>query len=79
MSPSAIPAGEKSTVRAASWQPSKPERPEPREHRLTNMPESPPMGAYIESYRRSLDDPEGFWREAAGGIDWDVEPSQILD
>ena len=43
------------------------------------MPDSPPMGAYTESYRRSLDDPEGFWREAAGAIEWDVEPSQILD
>ena len=43
------------------------------------MPDSPPMGAYTESYRRSLDDPEGFWREAAGAIEWDVEPLQILD
>ncbi|MBR93825.1 MAG: hypothetical protein CMH42_01720 [Micrococcales bacterium] len=34
------------------------------------------MGAYIESYRRSLDDPEGFWREAVGAIEWDVEPSR---
>ncbi len=30
-------------------------------------------------YRRSLDDPESFWGEAAGGIDWDRPPSQILD
>ena len=36
------------------------------------------MGAYIESYRRSLDDPEGFWREAAGAIEWDVELSRPL-
>ena len=36
------------------------------------MPDSPSVGAYIESYRRSLDDPEGFWREAAGAIDWDT-------
>jgi propionyl-CoA synthetase len=31
------------------------------------------MGAYEQTYRRSIDDPEGFWREAAADIDW-VEP-----
>jgi propionyl-CoA synthetase len=30
-------------------------------------------------YRRSLDDPEGFWGEAAGAIDWDVPPGRVLD
>ena len=29
------------------------------------------MGRFDEVYRRSLDDPEGFWAEAAAAIDWD--------
>ncbi len=37
------------------------------------------MGAYEQAFRRSIDDPEGFWREAARAIDWDREPEQILD
>ena len=37
------------------------------------MPDSPSMGAFIKSYRRNLDDPEEFWREAAGAVDWDTE------
>jgi propionyl-CoA synthetase len=37
------------------------------------------MGAYREAYRRSIDDPEGFWREAAGAIDWTRPPQRILD
>jgi propionyl-CoA synthetase len=37
------------------------------------------MGRYEETYRRSLDDPDGFWAEAAAAIDW-VEPWQrVLD
>jgi propionyl-CoA synthetase len=35
--------------------------------------------AYSDTYRRSLEDPDGFWREAARAIDWYVEPKQILD
>lgn len=34
---------------------------------------------YEREYRRSLADPQEFWREAARLIDWDVEPDQILD
>ncbi len=34
---------------------------------------------YEREYRRSLADPQEFWREAAQLIDWDVEPDQILD
>ncbi|MEM9302865.1 MAG: acetyl-coenzyme A synthetase N-terminal domain-containing protein, partial [Pseudomonadota bacterium] len=30
-------------------------------------------------YRRSLDDPEGFWGEAAKGVDWDRPWDQVLD
>src|SRR5881409_3961827 len=37
------------------------------------------MGRFDEIYRRSLDDPEGFWAEAAAGIDW-LEPwERVLD
>ena len=28
--------------------------------------------AYDEAYSRSLEDPEGFWADAASGIDWKV-------
>ncbi len=37
------------------------------------------MGAYDESYRRSLADPEGFWLEAADAISWVWPPTQALD
>ena len=41
------------------------------------------MGArtsrYHEVYRRSLADPEGFWREAAADIDWIKSPERIFD
>jgi propionyl-CoA synthetase len=37
------------------------------------------MGRYEDVYRRSLADPEGFWAEAAGAIDW-IEPwHKVLD
>ena len=36
-------------------------------------------GAFDRAYRRSLDDPEGFWADAARDIDW-IEPwDQVLD
>jgi propionyl-CoA synthetase len=37
------------------------------------------MARYDDVYRRSLKDPEGFWREAAGLIDWVRDPERILD
>jgi propionyl-CoA synthetase len=37
------------------------------------------MGAYEQTYRRSLHDSEGFWREAAAAVDWTVEPARVLD
>ncbi len=37
------------------------------------------MPTYDDIYRRSLDDPDGFWAEAAQDIDWFVQPKQILD
>ena len=35
--------------------------------------------AYDEAYRRSLDDPEAFWAEAAEGIDWHKSWDRVLD
>jgi len=32
-----------------------------------------------DMHARSLQDPEGFWREAASAIDWYVPPEQVLD
>ncbi|HZB49281.1 MAG TPA: propionyl-CoA synthetase [Mycobacteriales bacterium] len=37
------------------------------------------MGRYAEEFRRSLDDPEGFWRDAATDIDWVRPPERVLD
>ncbi len=34
---------------------------------------------YRESYRRSLEDPEGFWGEAAQALDWDKPWDRVLD
>ncbi|MGD6980780.1 AMP-binding protein [Citricoccus zhacaiensis] len=34
---------------------------------------------YAEVYRRSIDDPEGFWLEAARAIDWSRPPTRALD
>ncbi|MFZ0159030.1 MAG: propionyl-CoA synthetase [Kineosporiaceae bacterium] len=36
-------------------------------------------GAYATAYRRSIDDPNGFWGEAAAGIDWVTPPVRVLD
>jgi len=37
------------------------------------------MASYDETYRRSLEDPEGFWGEAAAAIDWTKAPETVLD
>jgi propionyl-CoA synthetase len=37
------------------------------------------MGAYQDAYNASIRQPDTFWRKAAQSIDWDVEPSRILD
>jgi propionyl-CoA synthetase len=34
---------------------------------------------YAEVHRRSLSDPEGFWAEAAAGIDWEKRWDRVLD
>src|SRR3954451_1156050 len=40
------------------------------------------MGApaeYRTAYNRSIEDPEGFWAEQAGLVDWIRKPSRVLD
>ena len=39
---------------------------------------------YEQTWRRSIDDPEGFWAEAARAIDWDrpwdrVRVARVID
>ena len=36
-------------------------------------------GRFEATYRQSLDQPEVFWAEAAGAIDWDEPPERVLD
>jgi propionyl-CoA synthetase len=35
--------------------------------------------AYEEAWKRSITDPEGFWGEAAGAIDWFAPPARAYD
>ncbi len=37
------------------------------------------MGSYWDAWRRSVEDPEGFWGEAAAGISWYRQPDRTLD
>jgi propionyl-CoA synthetase len=37
------------------------------------------MGDYRETYRRSIEDPETFWAEAAGAVLWRTPPTRVLD
>ena len=37
------------------------------------------MGSYKAVYQRSLEEPEAFWLQAAGLIDWNAAPSAALD
>ncbi|TAN44490.1 MAG: propionyl-CoA synthetase [Nitrospirae bacterium] len=37
------------------------------------------MGRYDEVFQRSIDDPEGFWAEAAEGITWYKKWEKVLD
>jgi propionyl-CoA synthetase len=39
----------------------------------------PGMGSYRATYDRSLDDPEGFWRDAASAVHWRTPPTTVLD
>jgi propionyl-CoA synthetase len=37
------------------------------------------MGSYQETFRQSIENPEGFWGEAATGLSWYEAPTQVLD
>ena len=37
------------------------------------------MGAYEETFRKSIEDPESFWAEAAKDIDWTKKWDSVLD
>jgi propionyl-CoA synthetase len=37
------------------------------------------MGRYQQEFKRSLAEPDQFWRDAAGLIDWYTEPRAVLD
>ena len=37
------------------------------------------LSGYEESYGRSLSDPDGFWNEQAGRLDWMTAPTQVSD
>src|SRR5206468_2025745 len=66
---------------SSSWRPSKRG---PRAGSLARAgggDEDSPMttGAYLEAYRRSLADPNGFWGDAAAAIDWITPLERVLD
>ena len=37
------------------------------------------MSGYRDTFRASIEDPEGFWADAATAIDWYRAPTQVLD
>jgi propionyl-CoA synthetase len=43
------------------------------------MTTTPGTGAYAAAHDRSIRDPEGFWGEAADGIQWIRRPRRVLD
>ena len=43
------------------------------------LQEESDMSRYAQEFDRSLSDPEGFWADAARGIDWYQPPTQVLD
>jgi acetyl-CoA synthetase len=46
---------------------------------MTDRPDSQARGRYDELYRRSLDDGERFWLEAAKRLDWTKPPERALE
>jgi len=36
------------------------------------------LAEYREKYKKSIDDPEGFWGEVAGHLDWFTQPKRVL-
>ena len=39
----------------------------------------PAVGSYESQYRRSIEDPDRFWAEAARAVDWTRRPDRVLD
>ena len=37
------------------------------------------MNTYPQFHRRSIDDPDGFWRDEAKLVDWQTPFTQVLD
>src|SRR3712207_1691564 len=37
------------------------------------------MTRYLEAFERSLQDPDGFWGDAATAVTWTRAPSRVLD
>ena len=37
------------------------------------------LAEYQEMYHRSLEEPEAFWREMSGIVDWYYPPRNIMD
>ncbi|MFI6304596.1 propionyl-CoA synthetase [Amycolatopsis thailandensis] len=46
---------------------------------MVRYPSAKEHSMYAETYQRSLEDPEGFWLEAARAIDWTRPPTKALD
>ncbi|GAB3275916.1 propionyl-CoA synthetase [Sinomonas notoginsengisoli] len=46
---------------------------------MTNAKRETTPSAYAELYRRSIEDPDAFWLEAAKAVEWDDAPSAALD
>ena len=46
---------------------------------MTERPDDAARRRYDELYRRSLDDSEAFWLEAAGRLDWTTPPQRALE
>jgi len=36
-------------------------------------------GLFDDTYRRSLEEPEAFWADAAAALDWDEPWERVLD
>ena len=47
----------------------------PQQPVITARPRVASRAEYEERYRRSIDDPEGFWLAEASRLDWDVPPA----
>ncbi len=43
------------------------------------MSPSRPSASYRETHRRSITEPEGFWLEAAAGLEWESFPTTAVD